>query len=89
MEKSKSSAGSSPAPPQQQEAHLGPDQAIALYSFAAELPSDLNLTEGDVITVTGVVEGGQWLLGHCNGRSGQFPANFVSGIPPNLPVVTL
>jgi hypothetical protein len=45
--------------------------------------------EGAVVTVTAVVEGGQWLLGESEGRSGQFPANFVAHVPNDLPVVTL
>ncbi|XP_018023213.1 nascent polypeptide-associated complex subunit alpha, muscle-specific form isoform X2 [Hyalella azteca] len=64
-------------------------QTYALYDFSPELPSDLPLKEGAVVTVTAVVEGGQWLLGESEGRSGQFPANFVAHVPNDLPVVTL
>ncbi|KAF2356649.1 SH3 domain [Trinorchestia longiramus] len=61
----------------------------ALYDFHAEMPTDLPLKEGQTVTVTAMIEGGQWLLGHSGGRTGQFPANFVAFVPPNLPVVTL
>lgn len=65
------------------------NEVIVLYTFNAEMNTDLSLVEGDRVQVTAMVEGGQWLLGQCGGRSGQFPANFVDRIPENLPLVTL
>lgn len=29
----------------------------------------------------------EWLYGECHGKKGQFPASFVSHVPPNLPVM--
>ncbi|XP_050722023.1 uncharacterized protein LOC127001495 isoform X2 [Eriocheir sinensis] len=55
-----------------------------LYSFVAETSEDLTVQEGSLVQVTGRLND-QWLYGQCNGKWGQFPANFVESIPPNLP----
>ncbi|KAK4323682.1 hypothetical protein Pmani_005616 [Petrolisthes manimaculis] len=58
----------------------------ALYSFQAETPEDLTIHEGSTIRVIGKLND-QWLMGECDGRTGQFPASFVNNVPPNLPQV--
>uniref|UniRef100_A0A2M3YZ52 Putative cofilin/tropomyosin family drebrinlike protein abp1 n=1 Tax=Anopheles braziliensis TaxID=58242 RepID=A0A2M3YZ52_9DIPT len=56
----------------------------ALYHFAAETPEDLTLREDDLVTVLYQITP-EWLYGEVNGRRGQFPANFIEYVPPNLP----
>ncbi|XP_045112975.1 SH3 domain-containing protein 19-like isoform X2 [Portunus trituberculatus] len=58
--------------------------ATVMYTFLAEAPEDLTVHEGNLVQVTGHLND-QWLYGQCNGKWGQFPANFVDCIPPNLP----
>ncbi|KAG0729545.1 hypothetical protein GWK47_030071 [Chionoecetes opilio] len=60
--------------------------ATVLYTFLAEATEDLTVHEGDSVHVTGRLND-QWLYGQCNGKWGQFPANYVDCIPPNLPQV--
>ncbi|XP_063864660.1 uncharacterized protein B0303.7-like isoform X4 [Scylla paramamosain] len=60
--------------------------ATVMYTFLAEAPEDLTVHEGNLVQVTGCLND-QWLYGQCNGKWGQFPANFVDWIPPNLPQV--
>uniref|UniRef100_A0A2M4CLZ1 Putative cofilin/tropomyosin family drebrinlike protein abp1 n=1 Tax=Anopheles darlingi TaxID=43151 RepID=A0A2M4CLZ1_ANODA len=59
----------------------------ALYHFAAETPEDLTLREDDLVTVLYQITP-EWLYGEVNGRRGQFPANFIEYVPPNLPTKT-
>lgn len=58
--------------------------ATVVYTFLAETPEDLTVHEGSLVQVTGRLND-QWLYGQCNGKWGQFPANYVDWIPPNLP----
>lgn len=58
----------------------------ALYTFQAETVGDLTIHEGCQVRVTGRLND-EWLFGECNGMSGQFPANFVDRIPPDLPQI--
>ncbi|KAJ2998132.1 hypothetical protein HDV02_004809 [Globomyces sp. JEL0801] len=52
--------------------------AVALYDFDPERDSDLGFKQGDIITITKRTESDDdWWTGSCNGRSGDFPANFV------------
>ena len=55
-----------------------------LYDCEAESPEDLALKAGQIVTVLTKDESGWW-QGTCNGKTGQFPANYVTTIP----VVTL
>uniref|UniRef100_A0A2M4BI89 Putative cofilin/tropomyosin family drebrinlike protein abp1 n=1 Tax=Anopheles marajoara TaxID=58244 RepID=A0A2M4BI89_9DIPT len=59
----------------------------ALYHFSAETPEDLTLREDDLVTVLYQITP-EWLYGEVNGRRGQFPANFIEYVPPNLPTKT-
>ncbi|KAI8322506.1 DUF500-domain-containing protein [Martensiomyces pterosporus] len=53
-------------------------RAVAMYDFAGEQAGDLSFTKGDLINVTKKTESqNDWWEGTCNGRSGQFPANYV------------
>ncbi|KAL0276059.1 UNVERIFIED_CONTAM: hypothetical protein PYX00_003722 [Menopon gallinae] len=68
-----------------------PDDAdrhvTALYAFRPETWDDLEFQEGAVINVISRIDQ-DWLYGECNGRTGQFPANFVDRVPANLPTDT-
>ncbi|XP_065095096.1 SH3 domain-containing protein 19 isoform X2 [Ochlerotatus camptorhynchus] len=55
-----------------------------LYTFNAETPEDLTIVENEHVTVLGQITS-EWLYGEMNGRRGQFPANFIEYLPPNLP----
>lgn len=58
---------------------IGPDQAIALYTFEADQPGDLGFKKGDIITVTQKSEStDDWWTGELHGRTGIFPANYVT-----------
>lgn len=59
-------------------------RVTALYAFRPETWDDLEFQEGAVINVISMIDR-DWLYGECNGRTGQFPANFVDRIPPDLP----
>ncbi|KAM4535501.1 ABI family, member 3a isoform 1-T1 [Fundulus diaphanus] len=52
------------------------EKVVALYSYEASKPDDLQLTEGDVIYVKRRHDDG-WCEGVCNGREGFFPQNYV------------
>lgn len=54
-----------------------------LYTFNAETPEDLTILENDYVTVLGQITS-EWLYGETNGKSGQFPANFIEFVPSNL-----
>uniref|UniRef100_A0A182JRF8 SH3 domain-containing protein n=1 Tax=Anopheles christyi TaxID=43041 RepID=A0A182JRF8_9DIPT len=58
----------------------------ALYNFKAEASEDLTIMENDLVTVLYQITP-EWLYGENNGRKGQFPANFIEYVPPNLPQV--
>uniref|UniRef100_A0A8C5L440 Neutrophil cytosol factor 2 n=1 Tax=Jaculus jaculus TaxID=51337 RepID=A0A8C5L440_JACJA len=52
------------------------DQVVALYSYEATQPEDLDFLEGDVILVLSKVNE-EWLEGECKGKFGIFPKAFV------------
>lgn len=54
-----------------------PTQVVALYDFEAVNAEELNIRQGDTITVTKKDDGGWW-EGTLNGQTGIFPANYVS-----------
>ena len=47
-----------------------------VYEFVGEVDTDLSLSLGDIIKITDVVSG-DWYVGTCNGKTGQFPKAFV------------
>uniref|UniRef100_A0A8C6QDE4 Neutrophil cytosolic factor 2 n=1 Tax=Nannospalax galili TaxID=1026970 RepID=A0A8C6QDE4_NANGA len=51
-------------------------QVVALFSFEATQPEDLEFLEGDVILVLSKVNE-EWLEGECKGKVGIFPKAFV------------
>ncbi|KAI5939756.1 Neutrophil cytosol factor 2 [Manis javanica] len=51
-------------------------QVVALFSFEATQPEDLEFLEGDVILVISTVNE-DWLEGECKGKIGIFPKAFV------------
>ncbi|XP_012277135.1 uncharacterized protein B0303.7 isoform X2 [Orussus abietinus] len=55
----------------------------ALYTFNGETSTDLSFEEGAKITVLSRISS-DWLYGQCEGREGQFPANYVDRVPSNL-----
>jgi len=55
-------------------AAAGQDQAIALFTFAADEPGDLGFKKGDVITITKKTENAaDWWTGRIGERTGIFP----------------
>lgn len=57
---------------------IGPNQAIALYTFEADQTGDLGFKKGDIVTVVQKsVSQDDWWTGELNGKSGIFPANYV------------
>ncbi|KAG9274078.1 neutrophil cytosol factor 2 [Astyanax mexicanus] len=50
---------------------------VALYSYEASTPEDLEFSQGDVITILSNVNE-EWLEGECNGKIGIFPSSFVT-----------
>lgn len=57
-----------------------------LYTFNAETLDDLTILENEYVTVLGQITS-EWLYGETNGQKGQFPANFIEYVPPNLPPI--
>lgn len=51
-------------------------QVVALFSYEATQPEDLEFQEGDVIQVLSTVNE-EWLEGECKGKVGIFPKAFV------------
>lgn len=58
---------------------LGPNQAIALFTFDAEQDGDLGFKKGDVITITQRTDNKtDWWTGRTeDGRTGMFPSNYI------------
>lgn len=58
---------------------LGPNQAIALFTFDAEQEGDLGFKKGDVITITQRTDNKtDWWTGRTeDGRTGMFPSNYI------------
>lgn len=58
---------------------LGPNQALALFTFEADQDGDLGFKKGDVITITKRTENkSDWWTGRTeDGRTGIFPSNYV------------
>ncbi|KAK7080673.1 hypothetical protein SK128_019266 [Halocaridina rubra] len=61
-----------------------PKIVTVLYTFQAETAEDLTIYENSQVKVLGRLND-EWLYGDCNGKQGQFPANFVDRVPPGLP----
>ena len=51
-------------------------ECVVLYDYAAELPDELDMRVGDVVTKVQKEEGGWW-KGELQGKMGMFPDNFV------------
>lgn len=58
---------------------LGPNQALALFTFDAEQEGDLGFKKGDIITITQRTDNKtDWWTGRtADGRTGMFPSNYV------------
>lgn len=56
-------------------------RAEAQFPFDAVQEGDLNFQKGDIITVLQKYDNG-WADGELNGRTGQFPYNYVKELPP-------
>nr|P10569.1 RecName: Full=Myosin IC heavy chain [Acanthamoeba castellanii]AAA27707.1 myosin IB heavy chain [Acanthamoeba castellanii] len=70
----------SPSGPPAAASAPGPEQARALYDFAAENPDELTFNEGAVVTVINK-SNPDWWEGELNGQRGVFPASYVELIP--------
>jgi len=56
-----------------------PIEVTALYSFEGQQPGDLNFQAGDRITVISKTDSHfDWWEGKLRGRTGIFPANYVT-----------
>lgn len=78
-----SSASSSNTKTSSSETSNTSNVVTALYTFQAETSEDLTIMEGSRLCVTGRISE-EWLYGECEGRVGQFPANFIDRIPQGL-----
>ncbi|CAG0913463.1 unnamed protein product [Notodromas monacha] len=56
----------------------------ALYSFPGEMNGDLAFPEGAIVFAEARIND-EWLFGSYDGKSGQFPVNFVTVVTNNLP----
>lgn len=58
---------------------LGPDQAVALFTFDAEQDGDLGFKKGDIITITKRTDNKtDWWTGRtADGKTGMFPSNYI------------
>ena len=52
------------------------DEVVVVYEYSAQLPDELSLKVGDVVTKVEKMEGGWW-RGDLAGVRGMFPDNFV------------
>ena len=50
-------------------------RAVALYSYSAQGPDELTMSEGDVLDVVDVE--GDWIRARLHGASGMVPASYV------------
>lgn len=71
-ESEKSDANSQTPEPQLKEG----SQVVAIFSYEATQPEDLEFLEGDIIQVVSKVND-EWLEGECKGKFGIFPKAFV------------
>lgn len=70
-------------PPRSETRHsdLGPDQAIALYTFDADQEGDLGFKKGEIITIVKRTDKKEdWWTGRIGSRTGIFPANYVDTV---------
>ncbi|KAL5007322.1 hypothetical protein ScPMuIL_016128 [Solemya velum] len=52
-------------------------RAVAIHPYAAQMPCDLSFKSGDeIIVLTKTDTEDDWWEGHCNGKTGIFPANY-------------
>ncbi|KAF2713964.1 DUF500-domain-containing protein [Pleomassaria siparia CBS 279.74] len=59
-------------------ASMGPDQAIAKFTFDPDQPGDLGFKKGEIITVLKKTENAtDWWTGRVGSREGIFPSNYV------------
>ena len=62
------------------------ERARVLFSYSAENDDELNIEEGEVITILDKeLEDSGWWKGEINGKVGVFPDNFVELLPPEEP----
>ncbi|KAI5762913.1 NCF2 [Gulo gulo luscus] len=71
-ESEKSEANNQTTEPQLKEG----GQVVALFSYEATQPEDLEFQEGDIIQIISMVNE-DWLEGECKGKTGIFPRAFV------------
>ena len=59
------------------------ERAKVMFPYEPENPDELNLVEGDIITILNkdVPESDGWWEGEINGKVGMFPNNFVELLP--------
>ncbi|OCK80915.1 DUF500-domain-containing protein [Lepidopterella palustris CBS 459.81] len=62
-------------------ASIGPDQAIAKFTFEADQPGDLGFKKGEVITILKRTDNDtDWWTGRIGSREGIFPSNYIETI---------
>ncbi|WYZ41582.1 hypothetical protein EsH8_V_000477 [Colletotrichum jinshuiense] len=75
-------AKAKPPPPKPKPSRLSgvpaAETVTALYDYAAQAEGDLSFRAGDVIEITSRTKNeNEWWTGRLNGKSGQFPGNYV------------
>ncbi|KAF2097834.1 DUF500 and SH3 domain protein [Rhizodiscina lignyota] len=62
-------------------ASMGPDQAIAKFTFDADQPGDLGFKKGEIITIVKKTQNEtDWWTGRIGDREGVFPSNYVETV---------
>eukprot|EP01097_Dermamoeba_algensis_P007098 TRINITY_DN4453_c0_g1_i3.p1 TRINITY_DN4453_c0_g1~~TRINITY_DN4453_c0_g1_i3.p1 ORF type:complete len:433 (+),score=121.23 TRINITY_DN4453_c0_g1_i3:146-1300(+) len=70
-----------PPPPIPKSPTSAPTKVRALFDFDAQQADDLSFRKGDIITIVQKSDDiNDWWIGELNGRSGNFPANWVEFI---------
>ena len=64
--------------------HSSQTLVLALYSYVATSPDELNFHKGSVISVLSKEEG-EWWKGELNGQVGLFPSNYVQPLTEQQP----
>ncbi|KAI5306503.1 hypothetical protein KEM56_000591, partial [Ascosphaera pollenicola] len=77
-------AGKAKPPPPKPKPKFGAPAApavetvTALYDYAAQAPTDISFSAGDVIEIVQRTDNvNEWWMGRIHGQTGQFPANYV------------
>jgi len=80
-DKPKPSRPTAPKPKFGQRASMGPNQAVAKFTFEADQAGDLGFKKGEIITILKKTENEtDWWTGRIGEREGIFPSNYVETV---------